>query len=202
MVQASKPLLMPMLAWLLWQQFRGKNEKNWRIIFWGLLASWMGDILLMKGDEPLFFIAGLSSFLVTHVLYIFYFLKYTKGAKTTLLVKRPGVLLAAAYAAILLYWLIPSLASMLVPVLIYTTVITLMLIAAMATQNRLRPGVWFWFVGGAILFVISDSVLAFNKFHTPVPFAGICIMSTYGIAQWMVMTGTLLNQDAAAIHND
>ena len=42
---------------------------------------------------------------------------------------------------------------------------------------------------GALLFVISDSVLAINKFYQPFEVAGVIIMLTYGLAQLFIVEG-------------
>ncbi|MGO8055650.1 lysoplasmalogenase family protein, partial [Rhizobium leguminosarum] len=46
-----------------------------------------------------------------------------------------------------------------------------------------------WIITGAACFVLSDSLLAFNKFYAPFEFAGIAIMLTYGIAQLFIAAG-------------
>ncbi len=42
---------------------------------------------------------------------------------------------------------------------------------------------------GALLFMVSDSLIAINKFQFAVPFAGFLIMSTYILAQWFIVDG-------------
>jgi len=44
---------------------------------------------------------------------------------------------------------------------------------------------------GAILFIISDSVLAINKFYEPFSAAGIIIMLTYAFAQMLIVLGVI-----------
>jgi uncharacterized membrane protein YhhN len=43
------------------------------------------------------------------------------------------------------------------------------------------------FIAGALLFVISDSLLAINKFYKPLPFAALFIMLTYCAAQYFIV---------------
>lgn len=48
----------------------------------------------------------------------------------------------------------------------------------------------FWLVfGGSVLFMVSDSVLAFNKFHSPIPWSGVLIMTTYIAGQFLIVRG-------------
>jgi uncharacterized membrane protein YhhN len=46
-----------------------------------------------------------------------------------------------------------------------------------------------WMMLGALLFVISDSILAINKFYQPFEAAGVLIMLTYGLAQFFIVEG-------------
>jgi uncharacterized membrane protein YhhN len=50
---------------------------------------------------------------------------------------------------------------------------------------------------GALLFVASDSVLAVNKFYQPFEAAGIIIMLTYGLAQLLIVKGTIKYEQSA-----
>jgi uncharacterized membrane protein YhhN len=44
---------------------------------------------------------------------------------------------------------------------------------------------------GAILFVASDSLLAFNKFFSAFNYSGLIIMLTYGLAQLFITEGAV-----------
>ena len=80
---------------------------------------------------------------------------------------------------------------MLIPVMIYMIVIL-----AMATSAFVRKGIVnkysynFVFIG-AIFFMISDSILALNKFYEAIPLANILIMTTYALAQYLIVIGIL-----------
>jgi uncharacterized membrane protein YhhN len=52
-----------------------------------------------------------------------------------------------------------------------------------------------YFVIGALLFALSDSILAINKFHTSIHFAGVLIMLTYGLAQLFLVKGIVQNSN-------
>jgi uncharacterized membrane protein YhhN len=69
-----------------------------------------------------------------------------------------------------------------IPVIVYGLVISAMLLFA------LHAGATDYAVG-AVLFVLSDSILALNKFHTSFLLAGSLIMLTYGLAQYFIVTG-------------
>jgi len=56
----------------------------------------------------------------------------------------------------------------------------------MFSKNK-RAGIWM--MVGAILFVVSDSLLALNKFYVAINYAGIIVMLTYGLAQLFIVYG-------------
>ncbi|HQW93549.1 MAG TPA: lysoplasmalogenase family protein, partial [Ferruginibacter sp.] len=69
-----KPLLIPVLILLLLKTRSTVPGKN--LLMTVLFFSWMGDVfLLFENKQPLFFIFGLASFLITHIFYIIYFLR-------------------------------------------------------------------------------------------------------------------------------
>ena len=82
-----KPLLMPVLiASFLYPRLQIHGKK---IILAGLFFSWLGDVfLLFDSVNPSFFIAGLVSFLITHIFYIIYFGSVSSDAPS-LLKKQP-----------------------------------------------------------------------------------------------------------------
>lgn len=192
----SKALLMPLLMVQLYLAKKGTQEKAWRLVFAGLLAAWAGDLFLLKGTEPSFFIAGLVSFLTTHILYIFYFLRYKPTLDQTWFWKHPIVsFLVAGYGIAYYAFLLEKLGNMIIPVAVYCLVITIMLLQSLACQHIVPKPVYRLLVGGAALFVVSDSILAFNKFYNPLPWAGVAIMATYGIAQMLITNGAIANVD-------
>lgn len=148
-----------------------------------LVFSLLGDILLMLPSENLF-LFGLGSFLVTHLFYIAVFRK-----KATF---KPFLTVAFLISVIGFFLLIlnnkiPE--ALTLPVLIYMFVITVMGITA-SSINGNKIAVYSLSIG-AILFIISDSLIAVNKFTTPIPYSTLLIMSTYGIGQFLITKGYL-----------
>ncbi len=186
----TKPLLMPVLCWLLLSaDIRLSGNK---LVLAALVFSWAGDILLMfENGNPLFFIGGLVCFLTTHILYIIYFLN-TGPAAGSLLKRQPWWAVAVAAYAVLLVWLLyPHLKEMKLPVMVYATVISVMLLAAIHVYPRLSKIAGMLFITGAVFFVCSDSLLAINKFYQPFLLAGQLIMFTYCLAQFLIVWGVL-----------
>ena len=151
---------------------------RWAIVV-GLLFALAGDIFLMLPSDR--FLAGLVSFLITHLCYIVAFAGQAVAPYWSPL--GLGVLI---YGGIVYGLLHPHLGSMRIPVLVYMTAILAMtwLALAMAWQ---QPGAWATFATwGSIFFVISDSVLALNRFRRPFAAAQWIVLSTYYLAQWLI----------------
>jgi uncharacterized membrane protein YhhN len=184
-----KPLLMPLLMLALW--INGKASTSRLILLAGLLFSLAGDVLLMNDSVSNYFIFGLACFLLAHICYIWLFLSIAPQAFSSLL-KRPSYfIIVLVYALTLLVVLWPRLGELRLPVAVYAGVISIMLLAAIAVAHQLKGITGNWILSGAILFVISDSLLALNKFLQSFPYAGVLIMLTYCVAQAFFVWGYL-----------
>ncbi len=190
---ATKPLLIPLLALLLFSFQTITSGKNLLLI--GLFFSWMGDVFLMFDyKNPLFFIFGLACFLITHILYIIFFLRI-KSAYLSILKKQPWLaLLVIAYGFTLVWFLYPNLKDLKVPVVIYSIVICTMLLCSLHVYYKVNRKAARYYLAGAAAFVISDSLLAINKFYQPFAFAGVFIMLTYCAAQYFIVRGFIFRQ--------
>ena len=151
-----------------------------------LSFSLLGDVLLMFVHKSAnFFISGLISFLIAHIMYIFVFLKNRNNEKNTLLFL--GILLI--YGVSIFCFLHDGLGDLFIPVLIYMTIILLMANTAFSRKGSVPILSYNLVLIGAILFVISDSLLAINKFYQPIYLAHTSIMFTYTLAQLFIVFG-------------
>ncbi|MGH9768512.1 MAG: lysoplasmalogenase [Blastocatellia bacterium] len=155
------------------------------ILAMALAFSSLGDALLDLDPERLF-LRGLLAFLVAHLIYILLFVRNwdrplrPKGWQLALLA---AVLI---YSLLLSQWLAPSLGAVAGPVTLYVCVITVMAVSAILAGFS-KP----WVYSGVILFLISDSILAVNKFKSPVPLRGYLVWATYYLAQYGIAIGFL-----------
>jgi uncharacterized membrane protein YhhN len=189
----TKPLLMPLLMLGYYLETRPTQFFS-RLILMALFFSWLGDIFLMlEYRNAIYFIVGLVSFLTAHLIYIYYFASIRPNTRSFMR-KRPVMLLAVlAYVLELLYVLWPHLGGMKVPVLIYGLVIGSMLAFALWQYGKIAaPAAWL-FIFGALLFVASDTMLAINKFKTPIAHGGLWIMGTYVLAQYFIAKGSVMH---------
>lgn len=134
-----------------------------RLILAGLVFSWLGDMLLVGEGQGLF-LAGLLAFLLAHVAYVGAFTLHGVDGRWLLFAALPVI----AVAALVTIWLTPHVAPfMMVPVRVYTVVISLMVVMAF---GALGAGGSRLMVAGALLFFVSDlSVAALRIVQTEWP---------------------------------
>ena len=189
-----KPFLLPILVIAVASSAHFGTKK---ILITALTFSWIGDVILLFADKgEIFFILGLVAFLVSHVFYIILFSKQT--ISKTISNKLSFV---AGIGLILLYFfgmittLGPKLGSLTIPVVIYAVVISTMLFYALKGSFQWNTIPYQSVLIGAVFFISSDSILAFNKFDQTIPYASFLIMITYLAAQFCIVWGILkLNQ--------
>jgi len=153
--------------------------------FWyvsALLFAFWGDVLLLFPDQ--FFVFGLASFLLAHVLLITVSSRFLQQvSKLRILVHSlPFVVILA----VLLYLIYPNLEELLIPVIIYGIVISVFGVVAFLVYTNDKSIANSWLFLGALIFILSDSILAINKFSQSSEFLGIAIMITYIIAQYLI----------------
>ncbi|MGD8192158.1 lysoplasmalogenase [Brevibacillus ginsengisoli] len=179
-----KPLTMLFIIWFAAKVGSGSDSPKYkRLIIIGLICSIVGDIMLLsKGNQP--FIVGLFSFLMAHVVYFFAFMTQWKFKPAQLFVLIPIVI----YAVFFLNELHTSMFAdngkaydkLWIPVVLYVVVISSMIFSSVISRNKLA-------IAGAVLFFISDSLLAWNMFVTPMPWlGGYGVMITYYTAQFLI----------------
>lgn len=184
----TKPSLLIALIFYFYCQSNGLGPKTKIITLLALVFSLLGDVLLMFVDlSPHYFMFGLVSFLVAHVCYCLVFLIYRNPNINFLGVSA----LLCIYAFGLFYLLKDGLGNLLIPVIVYMIVILMMVMTAFLRQKRVPKKSFILVFIGALLFVISDSILAMNKFYMPLKFSSISIMLTYALAQYFIVLGLI-----------
>ncbi|UXX78395.1 lysoplasmalogenase [Reichenbachiella carrageenanivorans] len=188
----TKPMLIPVL--LVYLRKGMKTPVNLSFIFavFALVFSWFGDVALMyvyKRDW--YFLVGLGAFAVAQVLYFFSFKHAKTGEEkaTPLLQHMMNVLPFAIFVIGLLWTLWPMLGELKMPVAVYAVLICTMALGAVYRNGRTSTDSFNQVVFGAILFILSDSLIAINKFYAPMENSAIWIMGTYILAQWNIING-------------
>jgi uncharacterized membrane protein YhhN len=174
-IKAIPALSLAVLAFIAVSGSRGK------LLFASLLFCAAADIALELAAGR-YFVIGLGLFLIAHILFIVTFSRDFKAQKSQI----PVIILLIVYAKMMAFVMTPSLKEMVIPVYIYLTAITLMAIFA-----ALRASKNDFTLYGAIAFIVSDSILAINKFMMPVPAADYLIMITYYLSLFLIVYGFL-----------
>lgn len=184
-----KPILLP---FLILETYSSENFKTKKLLLSALFFSWIGDIILMFADKgELYFIFGLVSFLIAHIIFIALFTKQEKENISTNKLFWVGLIIVGIYLFGMLSLLYPSLGDLKIPVTVYAITISTMLLMAIKGYFNWRKPNNLTVLLGALIFVSSDSILAINKFHSELPKSGFLIMITYIVAQFLITKGIL-----------
>jgi uncharacterized membrane protein YhhN len=165
--------------------FRVLKTVDGLILSLALVFSAIGDVLLGLHREELF-LFGLLSFLLAH---IFYLCLFARNLPHPLRIHFEQKMILAGiliFSAAMTAWLWSGFGAMKIPALIYLCAITLMCIGATLMKLPKRT-----VLIGAILFLLSDSFIAANKFRMPIPLSNYVIWATYYIGQCCIAFGFL-----------
>jgi len=147
-------------------------------VFVGLCFAIMGDIMLLMPEEK--FVDGLSFFALTHIFYSGAFIFMGGFPDLNIL----AVFLAFGLAVY--FKLHKKLGKLKLPVFVYTLLISLMAASAFHLIGATYAAYSLMIFSGAALFMISDLILAVNKFAKPFASAEILILSTYFLGQTLI----------------
>jgi uncharacterized membrane protein YhhN len=157
------------------------GRRAWFVVALG--CSLIGDVLLMLPSDQ--FVGGLAAFLAGHVAYIVGFrldppsgLAFVVGAAVVVVVVGPvarrviGAVRGGGHRELV------------APVAVYIAVIAVMVASALASGNAVAAC-------GAVLFAVSDSMIAWDRFVRRLPFAPVAIMVTYHVGQALLVLSLL-----------
>ena len=155
------------------------------LIVYGLVFCLFGDVFLI-GDG--FFIYGLLSFLIAHILFAFAFMSIG-GFKANF---RPLIILSIIGLTYYLF-LYGDLGDMAIPVLVYFLFILFMCWQGISLYLSDKKRMFLYVAVAVVLFMLSDSLLAFNKFKMPFQLAGILVLTTYWLAIGLIANSTTMD---------
>ena len=184
-----KALIIPILMIMFLVNLRTFLNRLSVMMLAGLFFSWAGDVILelsnLCGE---LFIPGLTCFLLAHVMYLTVF--FISPGGNVIFRKRIYLLIPVIlFGGGLIYYLYNDLGAMRIPVIVYSIIILIMLTGAINRLEKVNRTSYNMVLAGAILFVISDSLIAVNKFGHPFESSGIAIMITYILAQYFIVLG-------------
>lgn len=181
-----KPLLMTTLVIVYLLSVKKAN-------FWlvsALFFSFWGDVFLL--DKTNYFVFGLGSFLIAHIMYI---KMTTKFLKTTSIVKilTTSIVFVALFTVVL-FLIKDNLGEMLVPVIVYGIAISTFGTCALLNYLQEKSTANTWLLLGSILFIASDSLIALNNFYSPKHFFDIAIITLYVVSQYLIIKAVILKK--------
>jgi uncharacterized membrane protein YhhN len=172
----SKPFLVALLLAWAWVAC---DRRPPRLLVAGLVAAWLGDLLLQVSGTP-WFLAGMASFLAMQACYIRGFVGLGASARLRATGWVP-VVWAALWLGLNVV-LGPSLGELRWPILVYSLALVTMAACAVATGVRVIG------VGG-VLFLVSDLLIGLGAADVTLPASGVLVMTTYCLAQYLIVTG-------------
>jgi uncharacterized membrane protein YhhN len=182
----GKPLATALIFVLAWRALPAQSPRYRRRILAGIACSLLGDVFLMLPGD--LFVPGLVAFLCGHLCFIAAFLDDSRfGARPLLLLASLG------YGALNLVLLWDAIGAPLrVPVIVYVLVL-----ASMGGQALVRARLFAQrgdaqvpaarlAAAGALTFMLSDSLLAWNRFHGAIAWSSLWVLSAYYLALWWI----------------
>jgi uncharacterized membrane protein YhhN len=191
--ETIKTIAKPMLLTLLVVVYLASVKKP---IFWyvlGLFFCFVGDVLLMFSGAN-FFMYGLSAFLFGHLVYIKVTSSFLPNDLTVKMIS--SAFPFVVFFAVLMYLIYSNLGGMLIPVTVYGITISTFGSVALLNYRNEKSTENLWLLVGALLFLLSDSLIALNKFYEPHDIYGVSIMITYILAQFLICKAMIVKTNS------
>ncbi len=186
----SKVVLMPLLIAYVYEAAKKNVTLLVLLLCAALIFSWGGDVALMyEGDS--YFLLGMGSFLIAQLIYAYLFRKSIQLKihwKWWYIV--PVLLMTIGF----LSQVLPKAGALQIPIGVYALAISVMAIMAIARHGKVADKSFKLVLLGAITFVVSDSLIAWNKFVMPFAPGDALVMLTYTSAQLLIVRGVLIQK--------
>lgn len=168
-----KPLTTSLIIFLALTANSGQYKN---IIICGLIFSLFGDIFIMLSEDK--FIFGLLSFLIAHLIYIYAFMH-----DTTFILPIYFIIPFLIFGIAIYIYLYAKLDELKIPVFIYISVIIFMGVSAFNLWFSNNNNYSLYAFIGALFFIVSDTILAIDKFKKSMYLAQLFLLITYYTAQ-------------------
>ncbi len=192
----TKTLLVPILLIAIFLESANTRHRNSKILInLAFFFCFLGDFFLLGDQDATNFMMGLGSFLMAHLLFIFFFYRLKPFTPRYRLFIFTAFFSILAYIIFLLslVWINAGRQGLQIPVTVYALALGFMFLCAVFTVNNrsIKRLAQNYFIPGALFFVLSDSMLAINKFFAPFTYAGIAVMITYASAMFLLANGII-----------
>jgi len=187
----SKPLLMLTLGGYAFFKARENAIAMPKALIGALLFSFLGDVILMfaSGNET-YFLLGLVAFLIGHIFYISLNLRGRPKFRfdiEAIIFMSPIII----FTGTMLKKIADTAPGMIAPVMLYSIILCALFYTGLVAQSVRPKKQGLVLMLGISLFIISDSLIALNRFIAPFEGAGLAIMSTYILAQYLLVVANL-----------
>ncbi|MFT4635197.1 MAG: putative membrane protein YhhN [Arenicella sp.] len=184
-----KPLTTILIIVALTMYANRRQPRYYRTVLAGLIACLLGDVFLLNDN---YFIFGLGAFLIAHLLFCYSFI--TLGGFKFYLI--PLLILVAISTSFYLY-LLPTLGSFATPVAIYNSVIVLMVWQGVSLVIKHKNSVTRCVAVAVVLFMISDAVIALDKFVVGFSWSSAIILPLYWLSISMLSYSAIIVRQGA-----
>ena len=182
-----KPFILLALLFLYSQSVESRNK--WYAM--ALIFSFFGDVFLLYSGENVFKF-GLGFFLIAHLLFIIIVVKRIK--KVSILNSFIPIISFGIVLSLLLFLLKDTLKDLLIPVVIYGVVISIFGIVSLIDFLNTKSKKSLLMLLGAIVFIVSDYILAINKVYYEALIFQVAVMVTYISAQYLIYYSMVLDE--------
>ncbi len=189
----TKPLLLPILLVSVLVASRGKKHpvsKFYLVIAY--VAGGAGDFLLLRGDQQeSYFLYGVVFFAIMQLFFVLYFFRMQSIFKSPAIINFFVAIMLAALAVAFVALMYNYLGNLKYAVSVYSGLIMLMFFAAINVvhSNKASKLASRSFIPGAGFLVLSDVILAVNKFYIQEDIFDVSIMATYSLGQLFFALG-------------
>ena len=179
LIVVFKPLILLSLVVL---YIVSSSERN-KIYILALICSFLGDVFLIFEGE-FYFIAGLLSFLIAHLLFIRIVVKrLQKNLYSKIVV---SIIPFLTFYLVLIFTLKNSLGELLIPEIIYGLTIAVFGMVSLIDYLNTKSIKSLYMLIGAVIFMFSDAILAVNRFYKSEHTLEVLVMITYVFAQYLI----------------
>lgn len=161
-------------------------------VYIGALLAMLGDLLLAFRKKMLFYI-GSFAFAFSHAFYLVSIILIVGSAIPWFVYVIAGVVVVLFYLATtnLIAKRLTQIKFEQYTMMGYFTILFYNFLIMMVAMINI-PLYLFIVVIGGFIFIVSDSILVYNQFYKPIKRAEVLVMSTYLLAQLLIVVGLIL----------
>ncbi len=192
----SKPWFLISLILFFYINSEDKKSKPFKLMLFGLIAYWLGDISLIFLKNILFFNLGIFFFIIGKLLYC---IRFSNKREFNIVKIIPYIILCFCYMLFLMNFLYISLGVYFFPVLFYFFLTMIVGLFAFLRQYEVDKKSFLLVFIGVLLSFVSDSVAIIQAFYNQLLITrlSMVVMAFYGVSQFLIVTGILIEKKKA-----